>query len=132
MNRRAQNVLYCVILAIVALTFYLIRPAYHYVPHGVFLPSSTTAHKAVSPSDVKVLSHLPMQFTKVGIIRAQIHFGDINKKQMIGLLSDVANYVKTLSAKNGANAVIYTAEGVSPGGPSPLDGVMIYATAIKV
>lgn len=131
MTRSTQNIMYTIIFIIVCVCFYLIRPTFDFVPHGVLLPASNQTYQAVPVTSVRAYKHYPLQFAKVGLIRAQMHYGNTNRKNLQNILNKVGRFVVTTAAAHGANGVIFTTQGYSGSAISPLDGAVIYAEAIR-
>ena len=130
MTRNAQNLLYTGIVIVVGLFFYAIRPTYPLTPKGFFLPASTQTYAAQPAKTVKVLHTLPLQFTKVGEFRAQVHYDDLNKTALQAKANTLIQYSRNMVAEKGANAMVITSIGATPG-PSPIDSVLIDGLALK-
>ncbi len=138
-----QNMIYGVILLAVGTVFYTLRPTYSYEPHGIFLPeapSSPSSNKDASPlyprtdpSQVNFLESAPTnaEFQSLGKISVFTHFDSTSPAEIDEILMAQKNYIQQMAASHGANAVIISMAGKSPGNPNPLDAVMINATAIK-
>jgi hypothetical protein len=143
-----QNMIYGVIVLAVGTVFYTLRPTYSYEPHGIFLPeaspsspsSNTSSNKDASqlyprtdPSQVNFLESAPTnaEFQSLGKISVFTHFDSTSPAEIDEILMAQKNYIQQMAASHGANAVIISMAGKSPGNPNPLDAVMINATAIK-
>ncbi len=129
-----QNMIYALILLVIGIFFYLVRPVYQYEPQGIFLPSVPQSPPALSSTHFSFLDELPLTFTPVGKVTVSAHFESTDPAEIDAIVTAEKNFIQSVSIAHGANAGIISEEtsGRSPGEPNVLDGVILNATAIQV
>ncbi len=127
--------IYALILLIIGTFFYAVRPTYQYQPHGLFLPDQPTQeYPAITPSQVNFLESLPpdSDFKSLGKISVFTHFDSTNPSEIDNILISQKSFIQELAAAHGANTVVISMAGRSPGDPNPLDAVMMNAMALRI
>ena len=134
MSRGKQNILYFIIIVIVAVLLYLLAPQEHYqlTTHGSFLSSVQQQYSPVNVDQVKVYSAVPGGAVVIGRIYTHQHFSEINDKQMKRLEAESLAFTRKLAAQHGANGIVLEAFGYAPSRPGPLDFVQMKSQAIRV
>jgi hypothetical protein len=126
-----QNAIYLIILLIIGVFFYVVRPQYTYQPQGLFLPSSTETYPAVIANPL-FLDSLPLKFTPIGNITVSMHFTSDDPAQIDQILMAEKSFIQSLATLHGANAVVIAGAQKTPGTPNVLDAVLVNAVAIKI
>ncbi len=116
--------MYAVILLVVGLIFYALRPIPPLLPRGIFLPSTLTSEAKVNPEDVETLDTVPQGGKVLGRISIFRHFDSINPSEIDSILTEEKNLAQRLAAEHGGNQ-IFLMVGRSAGNPNPLDAVMM-------
>ena len=130
MNRTAQNVLYAVIIVVVAVVLFAVAPHYRYNVHGVFLPANQQHYTPVNANTVQLYTAMPVGAEVIGTIRTMQHFGSTSKATLADLQKEALRYARQQAAQHGANGVVITQLGRTAQ-TGPLDGVILYAKAIR-
>lgn len=130
MNRTAQNILYLVILAIIAIVLFIVAPHYRYNTHGIYLSTTQQQYQPVPVNTVQLYSAMPTGAEVIGTIRTMQHFGSTDKTAMTRLQESAVHYARQQAAQHGANGVVISELGRTTT-RGPLDGVILYAKAIR-
>ena len=127
-----QNTIYFIILCVIGVFFYLVRPQYNYQPHGIFLPSSDQSYPALNLANPAFLDSLPLKFTPVGNITVSTHFSSMDPAETDSILMAEKNFIQAIATAHGANAIVISGAQKSAGEPNALDAILVNATAIKI
>lgn len=129
MSSFSQNLLNLIVAIIVGAGLWYVIPAPEITTRGILLPSGQPF--GASNATVNTYDSMPSNAIIIGSIRTLRHFDDTTTQQTEANLMQSIDYAKQLAQKNGANGIVINRYGLTPGGVNPLDGFILYATAIR-
>ena len=131
MSRIAQNILYIIILAAVAITLYALSPTYQYDVHSIYLPATKSSYKAVQPAQVKISNTMPVNAKVIGTVRTMQHFSTMTHSALANLQRNAVRSAVLIASAHGANGLYIKVLGYTRK-VSALDGVISYAKALQL
>ena len=131
LNKQKIHVLVGIFLSlffVIMLFFLSPRPIYQ--PHGLFLPYKQMPKLPVTkPEDISLLQAFPANYKILGSINAELHMINSNFNQR----QEIIQYVKSLAASRGANAIVGAIFTSIPTGPQKgMSAYVFRGIAIKV
>lgn len=134
MSRAAQNILYALIIIVVAVLLYQWSPQEHekITVQGMFLHTNQSHYPAVPVDQVKVYRIMPAHAMTIGIIHTHEHYSNLKDHTIEQLEKSALNYSIRSAAQHGATGLVVSPFTYSSKVPNQLDFVQLRSWAVIV
>ncbi len=132
MNATGQNILNGIVAIVIATGLWNLQPPINTDVHGIFLPTTEQTYAAIDPTQVKLYTTAPENYTLIGMVNTYKHFYGLDMSSNKQNFSASIDYAKRLAATKGANGLLIDNDGTIGTVGDPLNGFIVYARAIRV